>query len=155
MKNCPKLKNTGIVIAHDRTFKERQEGAILRKHLKLAKEEEPNQECTIKRGALYVGEYKYTVDDLKAIEINNETNQHLDNSTIIATSPPAAINQIETNTVNRTRDFVKSYKGNSTNNPEETPTQIATQPKTNTTKESLSKEKSTYTSNYILRRTKK
>ncbi|CAH1102354.1 unnamed protein product [Psylliodes chrysocephalus] len=63
LKNCTKLKNTGIVVTHDLTQKQREENKILRESLNHCST--TTEKSYIKGNKLHVGSKQYTVEDLK------------------------------------------------------------------------------------------
>lgn len=74
-QNCRKLKDTSIFINHDLTPKQREDNKVLRRHLKLAKEDK-NKTCYVKKNTLYINEKGYTIEDLLELE-NQENSEEL------------------------------------------------------------------------------
>lgn len=67
LKNCSKLKGTNISIVHDLTPQQRQDNQILKKHLKVAKQNR-NNICYIKKNKLHINEEIYTLEQLREKE---------------------------------------------------------------------------------------
>lgn len=61
LRQCKKLKGTGVAIAHDLTFDQRREKRILRAYLNKAREE-PADRSYIKGIKLYINDRVYTVE---------------------------------------------------------------------------------------------
>lgn len=82
LKQCRKLKGTGITISHDLTLEQRREHKILKHYLNKSREN-PTHRSFIKGNKLYVNDTVYTVNELE--EINNSEEQK-------ASSAPATPN---------------------------------------------------------------
>lgn len=89
LKQCRKLKNTGVSISQDLTIIQREENKILRSHLKKAREN-PITKSYIKGNKLYIEDRSYTVEDLK--QNSEELELRTNNS---APSTPAPISEIK------------------------------------------------------------
>lgn len=72
-RNCHRLKNSGYSIANDLTALEQENQKILRKHLKESREK--NLNSYISRNRLYINNTSYTSEELKEIEISDQTEE--------------------------------------------------------------------------------
>lgn len=70
LKNCYKLKNTGIYINNDLSVSERDDNRVLRYHRKLCFLD--GKRAYIKKGELWVNDRHYTAEELKLAEKKDE-----------------------------------------------------------------------------------
>lgn len=64
-KNCKNLKGTGISIANDLTYKQRQENRILRSYLNSVRQTYPEDKTYIRGNKLFINNRAYTVEELE------------------------------------------------------------------------------------------
>lgn len=72
LKNCSKLKGTGISISRDLSLEQRRQGKILRNYLKKVRGENSNSEAYIKGDKLYIGGEIFTADQVEADTLLND-----------------------------------------------------------------------------------
>lgn len=82
LKNAKKLKNTGIYIAQDLTYIQREENRLLKKHLKKAREN-PTDKSYIRQNKLYVNNKCYTIDELEQLD-----SSYLEEERKVSSAPP-------------------------------------------------------------------
>lgn len=127
LKNTYKLKGTKIYFSSDLTKEQLENLKTLRKHLKLAKED--NQEnCYIKGGNLHVNGITYTAEELREVEANREQKK-LDKGPNSAPSTPTPT-EVPQNELDKVETFIaRNIKDNIFT---DTPTSSKPQPKNNT-----------------------
>lgn len=88
LKNCKKLKGTGVVISHDLTVRQRAE----RKSLKTYQDKQRalGKKCYIRGNKLVIDDYKYSVEDLERLEHELEETDGIEK----ASSTPATPTQV-------------------------------------------------------------
>ncbi|CAG9817050.1 unnamed protein product [Phaedon cochleariae] len=91
LKNCSKLKGTNIRIANDLTLKQRQDGQLLRKHLTLARLNDKNSNCFIRRNKLVVDNTSYSPEELEKSDTNEEIVAKPNSATPIPEVPNTSI----------------------------------------------------------------
>lgn len=87
LRNCNKLKNSGVTITNDFTYKQRCYNKILRNHLNKAREN-PSNQSYIKGNKLYINNRGYTVEELE----ENEQSHTEDRTVNSAPSTPTIRN---------------------------------------------------------------
>lgn len=85
LRNARKLKDSGISIAQDLTFMQREENKLLRKYLKKAREN-PVNTSYIKGNKLYVNNKCYTVDELEELDSDLEDERKINSAPPTPTS---------------------------------------------------------------------
>lgn len=113
LKNTKLLKGTGIFIAEDLTYQQRQEQRALKTYLNEARASQHYKKSFIRGNKLVVDNVKYTLDDLKEAAENKEGEhkQHsAPNTPILDKIPPLDFNKEHLEIVNHNKSTPKNAR---------------------------------------------